>query len=209
MHLTRQEISTKIPIPRKGTKYIARASSHLSNSVPVVIAIRDMLHLAQATREVKQMIHQSLLKINGKPVKDYKTSIKLFNIFEAGKRAYKLTLSKNGKFQFEESKENLRICKITNKKLLKNNTIQLNLLDGSNILLNNGEKVKVGDSIYIDFSGRIKSHLPLEKGRDIFVFSGKYIGKSGKIESLNDKNVTIKLKDGGLVNINESQIIVI
>ena len=64
MHLKRQEAITKLPIPRKGTKYVARALSHLDNSVPVVIAVRDMLRLARTTSEVKKMIHEKIFKLN-------------------------------------------------------------------------------------------------------------------------------------------------
>ena len=134
MHQTRKASSTKLPIPRKGTKYIARASSHLNDSVPVVIAIRDMLKLARTAKEVKEMIKDKLLKINGKIVRDYRESIRLFNIFEADK-PYKLTILGTGKFAFEEEKNSeLRTCKIVNKRLLKSGKIQFNLHDGSNIL---------------------------------------------------------------------------
>ena len=104
MHLKRQKAAIKLPIPRKGTKYIARALSNLNNSVTVVIAVRDMLKLARTAAEVKKMIHRKLLKINGKNVKDYRESIRLFNLFEADK-PYILTLLPTGKFTLEESKE--------------------------------------------------------------------------------------------------------
>ena len=111
MHQTRAQVDKKIPIRRKGTKYVARARSHERSSVPVVIAIRDILGLAHTTREVKKMINQKLIKINGKAVKDPRESIKLFNILEADK-AYRLSISPKGKFYFEEAKEKTRLCKV-------------------------------------------------------------------------------------------------
>ena len=80
MYLSRAKASRKLPLPRKGTKYLARASSHLNSGVPVVIAIRDMLKLAKTSKEVKKMINERMIKINGKEVKDLKESIKLFNL---------------------------------------------------------------------------------------------------------------------------------
>ena len=56
MHLTRAQASNKIPIPRKGSKYVARPLMNLKDSVPVVIAVRDMLKLARTAKEVKKMI---------------------------------------------------------------------------------------------------------------------------------------------------------
>jgi len=205
MHLKRQEAATNWPIPRKGTKYIARPRSHLNHSVPVVIAVRDMLKLARTTAEVKMMIHRKQLKINGRTVRDHKESIKLLNLFEADK-TYILTILPTGKFSLEVAKEkDMRLCKVINKTLVKNNTIQLNLHDGSNLV--SKTPIYVGDSIYLDFSGKIRKHISLEKGKDVFIIKGKYLGHNGKIESINNKEVTVKLKDKSTI-IDQKQLVV-
>ena len=194
MHQTRQETTKKLPIRRKGTKYVARALSHPKESVPVVIAIRDMLGLAKTKKEVKKMILQKLLKVNGRDVRDYHESIKLFNLLEAGK-TYVLKLSPVRKFFLEETKEkDERLCKVIGKTLLKNKKIQLNLHDGTNLI--GDSKIKIGDSLYLDLSGKIKKHVSLEKGGEAFIFSGKYAGQSGKVVDVQDKTATIKFKEG-------------
>jgi small subunit ribosomal protein S4e len=194
MHQTRQQATKKLPIERKGTKYVVRALSHPNDSVPVLIALRDMLKLAKTKKEVKKMIIQKLLKINGRDVRDYRESIRLFNLLHAGKD-YVLKLSPVRKFFFEETKDSKeRLCKVIGKKLLKNSKIQLNLHDGTNILAE--KSIKIGDSVYLDLEGKIKRHVSLEKGKDAFVLSGKYMGLSGKIESVSKNQVLIKLKEG-------------
>jgi small subunit ribosomal protein S4e len=192
MHRTRKQASVKYPIPKKGTKYIARASSSLQDSIPVVIAVRDILKLANTTKEVKKMINEKLLKINGRVVEDFHESIKLFNIFEADK-AYRLTLLPTGKFSFEETKDKERLCKVIGKQLLSGNTIQINLHDGSNVM--SKDKINIGDTVYLDFSGKIKSHVVVEKGKSAFIIAGKYSGFEGKIESVKDKKVLVKFKE--------------
>ena len=205
MHQTRQETTVRLPIPRKGTKYVARAASHRSNSVPVVVAVRDMLNLARTAEEVKHMIKSKLLKINGKQVKEYRESIKLFNLLEAGK-TYELTLLPTNKFNFQEVKSgNVRLCKIVNKSLVKSGLVQINLHDGSNVITK--DKVSVGDSLHLDMSGKIKKHLPLEKGSEVFIISGKYAGTKGKIKSIDEK-LTISFKDKEAV-LEKNSIIVI
>lgn len=191
MHQKRQTVTTKIPITRKGTKFVARALSHHRDSVPVVIAVRDMLKLAKNAKEVKKMIHVKALKINGKPVRDHRESIRLFNIFEAD-QPYELTLSNTHRFTLlPAKKKDERLCKVINKKLLKGNQIQINLHDGSNVL--SSDKISVNDSVYLDFSQKIKSHVPFEKGKKAFVISGKYSGLSGKIDSIVNHKAAIKL----------------
>ena len=206
MHQKRQETTTKLPIKRKGTTYVARASSHIQDSVPIVIALRDMLKLARTAKEVQEMIKLSLLKINGRKVKDYRESIKLFNILEADK-SYQLTLSPTGKFAFEESKlKDSHLCKVINKKIQNSHLIQLNFHDGSNVI--SKDKIKVGDSVHIDFSGKITKHISLEKGKEALIISGKYIGKRGKIDSVEGKSVSINI-NGGQTSLKEAQVIVL
>lgn len=206
MHLKRQKTVTKLPIPRKGTTYIARASSHYKNSVPVVLAVRDMIKLARTTKEVKKMINQKFLKINNKPVKNHRESIRLFNIFEADK-TYILTLLPTRKFIFSPHPSSPRLVKIINKKLQKNNKIQLNFHDGSNMV--SDIKVNTNDSLLIDSSNKVIKHLPAKEDSSILILSGKYIGKKGKITNIEGKQITTKINDiDKPVNLNVSQIIV-
>ena len=194
MYQSRQAATTRLPIGRKGTKYVARASSGLKDSVPVVIAVRDILHLAKTKREVNHMITKKLLKLNWVDVISPNESIKLFNIFKADKE-YALTLSPTKKFSFEEVKNKKeRLCKVIGKKLLQGGKVQINLHDGTNIIGDN--KVKVGDSVYLDESGKIKKHISPEKGLEVFVVSGKYEGQRGKIEEVIGKKILIKLGEG-------------
>ncbi len=207
MHQTRQETSTKWPIPRKGNKYVVRAASHIDNSIPVLIAVRDMLGFAQNAAEVKQMIQQKLIKINGRPVRDYKESIKLFNILELGKKSYKLTFLPTGKFSFQEDSGNQRLCKVTNKKLLSKNQIQINLHDGSNVVTK--DKITVGDSVYLDFEGKIKKHVSFEEGKKVFVIEGKHIGHSGEVKKIINGKSLVKLDNKGEAEIQNRLFIVL
>jgi len=197
MHQTRQAAPKRLPIQRKGMKYVARASSSLENSVPVIIAVRDILNLAKTKKEVKEMITQKLLKINWKIVMDYRESIYLFNLFQADKE-YILKLSPTRKFFLEETKDGKeRLCKVIGKKLLSGNKTQLNLHDGTNTLGDN--KIKVGDSLYLDSSGKIKKYVSPEKGREVLVAAGRYEGENGKITEVLDKRVSIKFKEGSSI----------
>ncbi len=197
MHQTRQEMSKQLPLPRKGTKYIVRAASHFSSAVPVLIAVRDMLHLAQTAREVKSMIHQKALKLNGRLVTDLHESVKLFNTLEADK-FYRLTLLPTGKFTFEEAKEKeIRLCKIIGKALQKGNQVQYNLHDGANLA--SRDAFAIGDSLYLDKDSKVKKHVALAKGKSCMVIAGKYAGLQGIVESLEGTKVTVKVNGGSTV----------
>lgn len=207
MHLTRAESTKKWPIPRKGTRYVARPFGSVDNSVPVVIAVRDMLKLARTSKEVNEMIKQKLLKLNGREVKDYHESIQLFNILEADK-PYVLKITTTGKFTLEHSAKKERLCKVINKTLLKGNISQLNLHDGSNVLTK--DKIQTNDTVYLDFSGKILRHVPMQKGKEVFVMSGTFKGQKGKIEEVEDSRVAVTFeKSDSPTKLKKREVIVI
>jgi small subunit ribosomal protein S4e len=195
MYLTRAKANKNLPIPRKGTKYIAKAASHSTDGVPVVIAVRDILGLAKTAKEVKEMTKENLIKINGKPVKDIKEGVRLFNVLEAGNK-YRLNILKTGRFILEEVKggeRESRLCKVTGKTMLPEKVTQLNLHDGSNVI--SKEKVNVGDSVELDMSGKIKKVIAFEKGKNVLIVSGRSVGMKGKIDSVSNGKVKVKLED--------------
>ncbi len=180
MHRSRENVTRKIPIVRKGSKYVAMARSHLREAVPVVIAIRDMLNLAKTAKEVREMIKQKKLKVNGRMVVELNESIQLFHILEADK-AYQLSLSPAGRFIFVETKAKDRLAKILGRSLISGGKIQIHLHDGTNII---GKKEHaVQDSLYLDISNKPVKHVAFGKGSKVFATAGKYIGQEGKIVS--------------------------
>ena len=190
MHLTRAKVSKKWPIPRKGTKYVARPFRDINSGVSVVVAIRDMLKLAKTSREVKHMVHNKLIKINDKTVGDIKECVRLFDIMDSDKR-YKLIVLPTGRFNFEESKNDFILSKVLNKRLVKSGKIQLNLYNGENVI--SDKKINVGDSVELDFDCKIRKVLPLKEGAKILVSSGKNIGRHGTVRFIDGKKVNAVL----------------
>ena len=207
MHLKRSQTNRRWPIKRKGTKYVAKAKGHVSEGVPVVVALREMLKIAKTSKEAKQMVNSGVIKLNGKPVKNIKESVKLFNVLEAAKK-YVLTILTTGRFDFKEEKSDSRLCKVVDKKMLKGKKIQLNLHDGTNILAD--KKINIGDSVELDFSNKVKNVISLEKGKNAFVISGRSIGKTGKIQEIENKKVKVKFdKEDKEVELEMSHVMVI
>lgn len=205
MHLTRQEISKKVPIPRKGTKYIVRTISHIHKGVPVLIALRDMLKIAKTAKEAKAILPQ--IKINGRTVSDIRETIKLFNLLEADK-VYRLSILPTNKFFFEEVKEkDTRLVKVINKKLVKGGNIQISLHDGTNII-SKEKSIKVGDSLYLDANNKIKKHLPLEKGKKVFLIGGKFIGKTAVVQEVKGKVLVLSSSSQTITTREENAIVI-
>ena len=213
-HLKRQKVPKSWPIERKGTAYVVKPTSNLEESVPILIALRDMLKLSQNRKEVKNAIHNKAILINSKLARDDKNILSLFDILTIIpiKKSYRLVLSERGKFEFEEVKENearKKIVKITNKKTLKGKKAQLNLSGVYNFI--SGIKCNVGDSVLIDLQNRkIEKCLPLKEKEKVIIFAGKHSGKSGVIEKLKLEKKMAKINsEDGPINVLIKQIMVV
>jgi small subunit ribosomal protein S4e len=212
-HLKRQEVPKSWPIQRKGTTYVVKPLAHLSNSIPLLIILRDMLKIARNRREVKKSIHQKHILLNTKAVNDEKAKLYLFDTFSISplKKNYRVVLSKNGKFEVSEIKEqenNQKIAKIINKKILNGKKTQLNLSDGRNFL--SDIKCQVNDSVLINLKeSKIIKCIPLKENSKAVIITGKHSGETGTIKSIDKEQKMVKLRNNGsVINVLIKQLII-
>jgi small subunit ribosomal protein S4e len=199
-HLKRHAIPKSWPIQRKGTTFVVQPNRGFSDSLPVLIILRDMLKVAQNRKEVKKMIHMKNILLNSKEIRDEKEGVMLFDIITLvpSKKNYRLIVLKNEKFSMEEIKENeanTKIVKIIGKKILKGKKVQLNLSDGRNFL--SDINCKIGDSFLINLKNKkIEKCLPLKENSEAIIFSGKHSGEKGKIEKINKERKIAEINNG-------------
>ncbi|MEM2956084.1 MAG: hypothetical protein QW041_00705 [Candidatus Pacearchaeota archaeon] len=196
-HIKRKAMEKSWPLPRKGTKYLLKPypGKKKEMSIPLGLIIRDVLKIANTRKEVKALLHNNEVKINGKIVTEEKFPLSIFDILSLEKlgKHFRVIFNKNGKIMMEEISEkeaNLKICKVTGKKILKGGIQQINCLDGRNFIYK--DKVKINDSIVVDLKeNKIIKILPLKQGADVFIIGGKHIGEKGKISEIDEKIKTI------------------
>lgn len=213
-HIKRHAIPKSWPIQRKGTAFVVKPTVGLSNSLPILIILRDLLKVANNRKEVKKMIHMKNILLNGRGVRDEKEGVLLFDVITLvpSKKFYRLTVLKNEKLNIEEIKENessFKVAKIIDKKILKGKKMQLNLSDGRNFLSNT--KCKVNDSVLINLkTKKLDKCLPIEEKSEVMVFSGKHSGEKGRIEKINSERKMAEIKtDKGNISVLIKQIIVV
>ncbi|MCH7850038.1 MAG: hypothetical protein IH845_00140 [Nanoarchaeota archaeon] len=217
MHIKKSLMPRTWPVPRKaqGKKYISVPSHATRKGISLLFILRDILKIANTKKEVRFMTLNSLVKVNNKIRCDENFPVQVFdtiNLEKAGKN-YRLEIV-NRKFSLKEvsDKESMeKIVKITGKKLLTGNKIQMNLDDGHNILVK--EKFSVGDSALIDnINQKVLKILPLSEGANIEVVLGKHAGEKGKLVAIENlvrgRNYKIKL-EGGMVSLPFKTILVI
>jgi len=214
-HVNRQNIGKFWSVPRKGTKYLAVASHNKSDSIPLVIILRDILKIIRNKKELKRLINEKKIQVNHKEIRNTNYPIGLFDVinFTEAKKNYQATFSEHKKMIFEEisdKESETKIFKIINKKILPGKKIQFNLMHGKNIISN--EKVNTGDSVLLNLKdNKIAKIIPMEKGNNVFVIKGKHAGHKGKIEDIMDrggKTIVKIISDEGKVNVWIKNIIV-
>ena len=200
-HLKRQGAPINWPIPRKGTTYLVKTLSDLSNSLPLLVVLRDLLKVAQNRREVKRIVHLKQILQNTKVITDEKASLYLFDTISIlpSKKSYRLGLTKTGKFIINEIKDmeaGHKISKIVDKKTLNGKKIQLNFSDGRNYL--SDVKCKVNDSALINLKDKkIEKCLPLKERANALIIAGKHSGEKGIVERIDDKKKMVQIEIGG------------
>jgi len=63
-HIKRQIIPKSWPIKRKGTAFVVKPTLGFSNSLPILIILRDLINVAQNRKEVKKIINMKSILIN-------------------------------------------------------------------------------------------------------------------------------------------------
>ena len=153
MHIKRHNTNYSWPISRKGTKYLVVPSHNKKSGIPLLVISRDVLKLVKTRKELKKVLLDGKIKVNGKIIKEDNLSLSIFDIITIIPEniSYKINVSNDKRINAEvinDKDSGSKIYKVINKKILKGRKIQLNLNDGRNILSN--EKINVGYSVIIN-----------------------------------------------------------
>ena len=189
-HLKRFKAPDSWHIPKKTNKFITKTAPgpHNANALPVVVWLREQMGFARNLKEVKQILHQRDVIINGRPCRDPKLGIGIFDIVSIPKigKYYRILRDKNGRhktIEIDAEAAKTRLCKISNKTIVPGGKVQLNMRDGSNILGDNRYKPK--DSIVVSLEPEtrfnIVDHFPYAEGNMAMVIGGKHSGRIARI----------------------------
>ena len=202
-HLKRLNAPKSWRIKRKSMTFITKMSPgphKLNSSMPLNVIFRDLLEYANTTREVRNILHNKSVLVNGKRRKEINFPIGLFDVIEIPdiKEYFRVVLDKKGKIEvikIDKTDAEIIPCKITSKNKVKGKT-QLNLFDGSNMVIDKDD-YKVGDTLVISIAKKdIKDNIKLDKKALIYLVGGKHVSETGIIENIKDNKVTYKVGSG-------------
>ncbi len=202
-HLSRLNAPKSWSMKRKGIKFITRPNSGLHSlreSMPLSLILTNLLKYARTRKEVKKILNEKKVIINGKVRKSLEFAVGLMDVISVPSldESYRVYYNHLGKFQLLPIKGEeieLKPVKIENKTVLKGGKFQINNTDGTNLILDKNDYV-TGDTLIISLKdGKIKEHLQFKKGAKIFITAGNKIGTMGVIDDIKENKIMVKTKD--------------
>jgi len=202
-HLKRLTIPESWPISKKGIKFVTRPNPgpHSTKvSMPLNLILKEMLNYAKNNREVKTILFNRGVFVDGKRINDYRHAVGLLDSIEIPeiKKCFRVIIDKKEKIklvEIEKKEAIIKLCKINNKTKVKGKT-QLNLYDGRNIFVDNDD-YKTGDSLVLELPKQeIKGHIRLDKNKLVYLIGGKHTGEFGTIIGISSNKITYKREDG-------------
>ncbi|WGI17223.1 30S ribosomal protein S4e [Methanonatronarchaeum sp. AMET-Sl] len=190
MHLKRLAVPRSWTVPKK-TDYWAttpKTTHPRERAIPINVVLRDVIGIIDSTREVKKIIQDRGILVDGKVINNYRHGVGLMDVISIPKADLhtRTTIDSKNRIKFVEIDENeakTKICRINNKKTTKNGEIQLNLHDGNNITTDQ-ETYKTKDTVKISLPNKeIKKHIPFEEGKIAFIIGGKHAGEIAEIKT--------------------------
>ena len=214
-HLKRLAIPKSWKVKRRGLTFIVRpypGPHSIKLGLSLNSVMRDILRIAKNSKEVKKILHDNEILVDGIRRKEQKFPVGIMDVveFKKSNEHYRVVLDK-GKIRLiaiDKKEGTIKPCRITGKSKVKGKT-QLNLYDGKNILVEKDE-YKVGDTVIIGLPKQdIKENIKLEKGCSIYLIGGKHIGDIGKIEGIITNKITYKNEKGEIIETLKKYVFVV
>ncbi|MCK9580146.1 MAG: 30S ribosomal protein S4e [Methanoregula sp.] len=189
-HLKRLNAPGSWHIAKKTTTFITKTAPgpHNANAMPIAVWLRDHMDFARNMKEIKQVLRQKDVIVNGRPCRDPKMGVGIFDIIALPKigKYYRILRGNDGRhvsIEIDAEAAKTRLCKIKNKTTIAGGKVQLNMRDGSNLLADN--TYKSGDSIILSLEPesrfKIVGHFPFAVGNMAMIIGGKHSGKVARI----------------------------
>jgi small subunit ribosomal protein S4e len=190
----RQRAPSFWKVRRKQGQYVVRArpGPHpMSICYPLGILLRDVLRVGQSMDEVKRMLNDGKVSVDGVVRRSIGWPVGLMDIIELIplSQAFRL-VPKNRNLLVpvllsKQTEKSLKLLRVTLRKTIKGKKTQYGFHDGKTLI--GTEQYSVGDTCLVDLSNKeVKSHMKLEKDSIVLVTKGENAGAIGKIEEIRE-----------------------
>ncbi|MCG1003953.1 MULTISPECIES: 30S ribosomal protein S4e [Halobacterium] len=220
-HQKRLSVPKSWPVERKTETFTAKAGAgpHGESGVPLVVVLRDVLGYVDDTSEAQYAINIDGVLVNGASVGDVNRPIGMFDILAFPERDehYRVFPDEGGRLgltPIEADAADSKLSKVEDKTTVSDGKSQLNLHDGTNLLVD--EDVYSGkDSIVVDNeSNDIVAHFEYGEGALVTAVAGQHAGDIGRIDEISvqpgsaQNTVYVETADGSFETVEEYVVVI-
>ncbi|MFW6003678.1 MAG: 30S ribosomal protein S4e [Halanaeroarchaeum sp.] len=220
-HQKRLSVPKAWPVERKTETFTAKAGAgpHGEAGVPLVVVLRDVLGYVDSAKEAKYAVHHDGVLVNGDSLNDINRPIGMFDIlaFPDRDEYYRVFPDQGGRLgltPIDEDAADSRLGKIEDKTLVQGGRVQLNLHDGSNVLVDEDD-YNGNDSVVVDNETKdIVAHFVYEEGALVTAVAGKHAGDIGEVTRIDvtpgsaDNTVAVETDDGSFETIEDYVVVI-
>jgi len=191
-HLKRYAVPRSWSLGRKENVWAVRpmpGPHKKEQSIPLMVALRDLLHLGQTSAEIKKILGRREVLVDGRVRIDHKHVVGLMDIISIPKidRHYRVLLDPRGKIalrSIEGTQATWKLARIMDKTVVKGGRTQLNLHDGRNILVDK-DSYRSGDVLKISLPDqKIISKVEMKEDSLAMLTGGAHIGTICRIKKI-------------------------
>jgi small subunit ribosomal protein S4e len=210
-HLKRHQSPPHWPIHRKAgvwTKRTKPGPHSLSTSIPTAILIRDQFQYAKSASEVKKILIKRKLLVDGKPRVKTAYPVGLMDVISIPDTGeiFRVLPDHGGKLKFQQISQEeaqFKLCQIVGKTTQRGGKTQLNLHDGSNIVIKSEQdQYKVNDVLKIKIPEKeILDFVEFKDMQQVIITGGRSQGAKGTLIEIGSepgwkKTATIRTPEG-------------
>ena len=138
-HQKRASAPTTWPIQRKGTVFTPKISPgphSKDNGMPLLILLRDVLQIGQTRKEIKNILHNRQVFVDGRVRTNDRFPVGFMDIVEVPtlEKVYRVQLHTSDKllpFEITDKEKEFKVCKVIGKRNIRGGKTQISLHDGS------------------------------------------------------------------------------
>lgn len=180
-----------VRIARKKHVFMAKplpGTHGTERAIAAVVLLRDLLRVADNTREVKGVLAQRQMLVDGKAVRSKNSPVGLMDVVSlpAAGAFYRVLVDRKGRatlLKIGESDAGFKLCKITGKHVAAKGRMQLTLHDGRSVLADGA--YATGDTLKLAVPEQeIIAHYKLEKGARCLITRGRHAGETATLEEI-------------------------
>jgi len=161
----------------------------LRECLPLIIILRNRLKYAITAREVKQILMNKLVKVDGKTKLDPRYPAGFMDVISIPRtdQHFRLLYDVKGRFvlnKIGETESQFKLCKVSKAQIGRGGIPYISTHDGRTIRFPDPD-IKVGDSVKYDLKTKeIKSFYKLDIGARVMVIKGRNTGRIGNIRKI-------------------------